>query len=87
MSYFDLNVMALRIVVRFGHFSGWINCFDSMIWLLIRGFVLPAFIKYFFDKYSDLFEIDSSLKESYLASTSLLRLDEGHPRAILTAFL
>ena len=26
--------MALRIVVSFGHFSGWMNCFDSMIWLL-----------------------------------------------------
>ena len=83
----DLNVMALKIVVRFGHFSGWMNCFDSMIWLLIRGFVLPVFIRYFCDKYSDLFEIVSGLKDSYLASTSLLRLPEGHPRAISTAFL
>ena len=62
------------------------NCFDSMIWLLIRGFVLPAFIRYFFDKYAALFEIVSSLKDSYLASTSLFRLPECRPRAILTAF-
>ena len=49
--------------------------------------MLPAFIRYFFDNCSNRFEIVSNLKDSYLSSTALLRLLDGHPRAILTAFL
>ena len=62
------------------------ECYEArpLSLLYYYGFVLA---NYAFDLNSDLFEIVSSLKDSYLASTSLLRLPEGHPRAILTAFL
>ncbi len=87
LEVFDPNVIALRMVERFGHFSGWMNFFDSTIWSLISGFVLPEFIKYFLLSFSDLLAIGSSFKEAYLASTSLFRLLAGQPRAILTALL